>query len=299
MSVVYRPARIEDLQRSGELVVCSMNELCERHGFGPIVTVRPPAFSLFSLSDDPDGLWVADDDGEILGFAFSWVCGDLWFLAQLFVAPDQQGRGIGQALLQRTFQHAMSAKAATKALITFAFNGVSQGLYMRHGLFPRCLIYNVEISRESLMRRLPEGELRCVPLDGTASHLDSLARIDARALGVARARHHRFLMNDGSTRGVLLYAEDECVGYTYVADGHIGPLAVTQQSALGAAFRTALVLAAAGAAQHVSAFVPGPCEAALSTTIDHGMRVTIPMVLMSTNDFGNWSRYLPRNPGFM
>jgi len=101
---------------------------------------------------------------------------------------------------------------------------------------------------------------------------------DARALGVARARHHRFLMNDGSTRGVLLYAEDECVGYTYVADGHIGPLAVTHQSALGAAFRTALVLAAAGAAQHVSAFVPGPCEAALSTTIDHGMRVTIPMV---------------------
>jgi len=170
---------------------------------------------------------------------------------------------------------------------------------MRHGLFPRCPIYNVEISREALVRSLPEGELRCVPLDGTASHLDSLARIDARALGVSRARHHRFLMNDGATRGVLLYAEDECVGYTYVADGHIGPLAVTQQSALGAAFRSALVLAAAGAAQHVSAFVPGPCEAALSTAIDHGMRVAIPMVLMSTNDFGNWTLYLPRNPGFM
>jgi hypothetical protein len=42
--------------------------------------VRPPAFSRFSLSDDPEGLWVAEDDGEILGFAFSWLCGDLWFL---------------------------------------------------------------------------------------------------------------------------------------------------------------------------------------------------------------------------
>ena len=123
-----------------------------------------------------------------------WVCGDLWFLAQLFVSPDQQGRGIGQELLQRTFQHAVSAKAATKALITFAFNGVSQGLYMRHGLFPRCPIYNVEISREVLIRSLPEGGLRCAPLDGTASHFDSLASIDARALGVSRARHHRFLM---------------------------------------------------------------------------------------------------------
>jgi GNAT superfamily N-acetyltransferase len=101
MSIVYRPARIEDLQRSGELVVCSMNKLCERHGFGPIATVRPPGFSLFSLSDDPNGLWVAEDDGEILGFAFSWVCGDLWFLAQLFVAPDQQGRGIGRIFLIR------------------------------------------------------------------------------------------------------------------------------------------------------------------------------------------------------
>ena len=80
MSVVYRPARAEDLQRSDELVVRSMNELCERHGFGPIATVRPPAFSRFSLSDDPEGLWVAEDDGEILGFAFSWLCGDLWFL---------------------------------------------------------------------------------------------------------------------------------------------------------------------------------------------------------------------------
>src|SRR5262245_58759365 len=171
MSVVYRPARIEDLQRSAELVVCSMNELCDRHGFGPIATMRPPAFSLFSLRDDPDGLWVAEDDGEILGFGFSWVCGDLWFLAQLFVLPGQQGRGIGQGLLHRAFQLAVSAKAATKALITFAFNGVSQGLYIRHGLLPRCPIYNVEISREALMKSLPEGELRCVPLDDTLSHL--------------------------------------------------------------------------------------------------------------------------------
>jgi hypothetical protein len=40
-----------------------------------------------------------------------------------------------------------------------------------------------------------------------------------------------------------------------------------------------------------------PCEAALSTAIDHGMRVAIPMVLMSTNDFGNWTLYLPRTCG--
>ncbi len=102
MPLLYRPARAHDLQRAGELVVGSINDLCERHGFGPMAAVRPPDFSAFSLRDDPDGLWVAEDGGEILGFAFSWVCGDLWFLAQLFVSPGQQGRGIGQELLRRT-----------------------------------------------------------------------------------------------------------------------------------------------------------------------------------------------------
>src|SRR5262249_29254269 len=93
MSLVFRPARAEELQRAEALVVHSINDLTERHGFGPMATLRPPDFQLFSLKDDPEGLWVAEANGEIVGFALSWVCGDLWFLAELFVAPGQQGRG--------------------------------------------------------------------------------------------------------------------------------------------------------------------------------------------------------------
>lgn len=74
---------------------------------------------------------------------------------------------------------------------------------------------------------------------------------------------------------------------------------MTQKAVLGAAFGTALTLAAECGSAQVSAFLPGACEAALSLAVDHGMRVTIPMVLMSTHDFGNWPQYLPRNPGFM
>ena len=116
MSILYRPARAEDLGRSDELVVASINELTERHGFGPIAASRPPNFQLFSLKDDAAGLWVAEDAGEILGFAWSWVCGDLWFLAQLFVSPGQQGRGIGNELLKRTFDHAQGSGAANKEI---------------------------------------------------------------------------------------------------------------------------------------------------------------------------------------
>jgi ribosomal protein S18 acetylase RimI-like enzyme len=300
MSIRYRPARAEDLQRAQELVVRSINDLTERHGFGVMATSRPPDFQLFSLEDDPDGLWVAEDADQILGFAFSWVSGDLWFLAELFVSPAHQGHGVGNELLKRTLDHARKAGTANKALITFTFNTVSQGLYIRHGMFPRLPIYNLSVTREVLMDRLQGAQLRYVPLEDTASHLRSIAEIDAQALGLSREKHHRYLIKDGTTNGVILYAGEDCVGYVYVgSNGHIGPLAVAQPDAVGPAFRTALNLAAECGSSQVSAFIPGTSNITLTIAIEHGMRIMFPMVLVSTRDFGVWTQYLPRNPGFM
>jgi ribosomal protein S18 acetylase RimI-like enzyme len=297
---MFRPARAEELQAAEELVVRSINDLTERHGFGAMATLRPPDFQLFSLKDDPDGLWVAEADGEMLGFAFSWTSGDLWFLAELFVSPDHQGHGIGNELLTRTFEHARKAGASNKALITFTFNTVSQGLYIRHGLFPRLPIYFFNVGRDALIARRQGEELRYTTIENTGSHRERLAQLDASTLGISREKHHRFLLSDGAIRGFLLYIEDNCVGYAYVSsNGHIGPLAVAQPSAMSAAFRTALNLATETGALQVSAFLPGANDAALSTAVARGMRIAFPMVLLSARDFGDWTRYLPRNPGFM
>ena len=148
MSLIYRPAQASDLETAEALVVSSINDLTERHGFGSMATASPPYFQLFSLRDDPNGLWVAEDDGNILGFAWSWVCGDVWFLAQLFVDPAQQGRGIGNELLKLALEHSRKSGATHRALITFTFNRVSQGLYIRHGLFPKMPIYFFGVPRE-------------------------------------------------------------------------------------------------------------------------------------------------------
>jgi GNAT superfamily N-acetyltransferase len=300
MSVICRMARADDLERAQALVASSINDLTERHGLGPMASARPPHFQLFSLQDDPDGLWVAEESGEILGFAFSWVCGDLWFLAELFVSPDQQGRGIGRELLERTLRHAEKAHAKNKALITFTFNPVSQGLYIRHGLFPRTPIYNFNLERDALLKRLQGGPFRSAPLENSARHLEQLTRIDAQALGLSRDKHHRFLLSDSAMKGALLYAGADCIGYAYVsAAGHIGPLAVMRPGDLGPAFRNALALVADTGAPQVSAFLPGAGDDALTVATQHGMRVTLPMLLMSSRDFGDWRQYLPRNPGFM
>ncbi len=301
MTLEYRTARADELATAQALVVSSINDLTTRHGFGAIATVRPPVFQAFSLQDDPDGLWVAEDNGEMRGFAFSWASGDLWFLAELFVVPGNQSRGIGNELLKRTLQHAERRRAASKALITFAFNTSSQGLYIRHGILPRTPIYNVSVSREILQSRLPgEENMRAVPIDGSAGQLQVLAQADASALGTSRDKHHRFLLADQGMKGVLLYDGSDPVGYAYVAaGGHIGPMAVTRPGLLGHAFRTALRLALDIGAAQASAFIPGTASKALEAAIQAGMRIAFPMLLMSSREFGDWRRYLPRNPGFM
>ena len=296
MRAIIRPARAEELQTAEELVARSINELTERHGFGRIATLRPADFQRFSLRDDPDGLWVAEADGEIAGFAFSWVAGDLWFLSELFVSPAHQGGGIGNALMQRTLEHARKTGAGNRALITFSFNTVSQGLYIRHGLFPRLPLYFFQVAREACGHA---PELRYTDIDIKAN-LEKLTQLDLATLGVSREKHHRFLHSQSAIRGVLFHSGPDCVGYGYIsANGPIGPLAVAQHDMMGPAFRTALALAAETGAPQISAFVPGAAGEALGAAVALGMRITLPMVLVSAKDFGDWTRYLPRNPGFM
>jgi hypothetical protein len=76
VAILYRPARADELQETQEHIVRSINDLCERHGFGPMATVRTPEFQLFSLGDDPGGLWTAEEDGQLVGSTFAWTCGD-------------------------------------------------------------------------------------------------------------------------------------------------------------------------------------------------------------------------------
>lgn len=299
MAVVCRPARMADLARADAIVVASINELTERRGFGQMASSRPQNFQAFSLTDDPEGLWLADDDGEIVGFAWSWVCGELWFLAQLFVAPDRQSDGIGNQLISKAFGHAEQRGASLKALITFTFNNVSQGLYIRHGLFPRCPIYMVSVPRDRLASRLAEPRLNLEPLTAKTTGLDELAPIDINALGVSRKKHHRYLLGDSQTSGFTIHTASECVGYVYISDGHVGPLAVRRPDLMGSALAAALSFAAQSDVPTISAFVPGASEPALKAATDHGMRLTFPMLLMSNRQFGDWGSYLPRNPGFM
>ena len=300
MPILYRPARETDLAPAQELITASINDLTQRHGFGAIAAVRPPTFQLHALADDPRGLWIAEDEGRILGAAFSWLCGDLWFLAELFIDPATQGAGVGGQLLSRVFAQADAAGAKSRALITFAFNTVSQGLYARHGLYPRLPLLMLSGDRATAAAALPATQLhseRIEDIDALAAALDTL---DIGALGISRAKHRRLLFEDPAMTGYVFRRGKACIGSAWIAgSGHVGPLAAASREDMAEVLAAALAIAVRGQSKRVSALVPGHSESALALAMQAGMRMTLPMVLASNRDFGDWRLYLPRSPIFM
>ena len=82
------------------------------------------------LTTDPGGCWVADRDGELVGFATSLVRELMWILASYAVRPGLQGDGIGRQLLEAALLHGrgclrgmLNASADPRALRRYRLAG--------------------------------------------------------------------------------------------------------------------------------------------------------------------------------
>ena len=300
---IISPARAEELQTAQQLVVRSLNDLTERHGFGKIASDRALRISSCSRRGT-----ILTDSGSPRLMAKSSVSfsagttGDFWFLAQLFVSPTSQGDGVGGALLDRAFEHARKSGAkqpgAHHLRVQRRFN---RALYQVRIASRDCRSMSCGLTGRRSSHRQRAGKLRAVDIADTPDHRELLARLDRGALGFARDKHHVFLRGESAVRGVLLYRGQDCVGYAYVnTAGHVGPLAVNQRDDVGDAFATALDIAMASGAPQVSAFLPGVNKASLDIAAACRMRLAVPTVLMlAAEPFGDWQCYLPTNPGFM
>jgi GNAT superfamily N-acetyltransferase len=299
MTVSYRPARQEDLGPAMGVVHLALNDLLARHGFETIAAPPGFEFDAFSVADDPDGAWVAEDAGQVVGVGIAWTCGAFWFLADLFVLPQYQGNRVGQGLIARALDHAGRRDASNRALITFAYNGAALGMYVKHGLYPREPLYRVSAGSETLVAT-QASDVSCVALEGTGQELGVLTAIDEACLGFSREKHHRFLQGASGMRGFILKHDGGTIGYAYLSSGgDIGPLAVISAGAMGSAFSAMLALAKEQGTPGISAFLGGSNEQALSIAVRSGMRIVRPMVLLSAKAFGDWTRYAPSNAGFM
>lgn len=299
MAPVIRPATRADLEPAMHVVSGSILDLRARHG---IAVPAPPGATHFQqhcLGEDPTGLWVAEVDGAIQGFGFSWMCGSFWFLAQLFVVPGVQAGGVGQALLSRTLEQAARRGADNAALITLAYNRASTGLYIRNGMFPREPLYRIGAATAATRLPAPVAGEELRALDRSAPPPSWMAGVDQAVLGFTRQDHHALLLRTGLP-GFAFERGGEPVGYAYVSpSGHVGPLAAAPGVEMAPILIAALRAAQASGAERLSAIVAGRAGPAMSAAFAAGLRIEEPYVLLATHAFGDWDRYAPMNPGYL
>jgi ribosomal protein S18 acetylase RimI-like enzyme len=79
-----------------------------------------------------DAVLVAEDEGNILGFAATWH-GDPAYIDNLHVAAEARSRGVGRLLLAETARHFMAIGSRRALLHVVAANHRARALYLALG----------------------------------------------------------------------------------------------------------------------------------------------------------------------
>lgn len=167
------------------------------------------------LETDPQGSWVADVDGTIIGVAQAHIRHDRWVLATLGVAPERQERGIGRALLERTLDY--GRRAAFGAIFSSpdprAVHRYASAGFDLHPTF-------VGFGQPRKHLDAPAGIS-----DGTTGGLEVVNAVDRAVRGTERTTDLAFQLNNGYE---LLLADDH--GYAVVQGGQLAMLAALDES---------------------------------------------------------------------
>jgi len=93
-----------------------------------------------SLKNPDYELWIAEVNGEIVGFIDLWVIhdfchgGKLGYIQNLYVVPKYRRRGVGSKLLQKIMERAKRGKVLEIHVVTEFNNEAAIWLYKKHGL---------------------------------------------------------------------------------------------------------------------------------------------------------------------
>jgi ribosomal-protein-alanine N-acetyltransferase len=119
--VRVRPARAEDVARVAEIERLSFGDPWSDESFAGLVGERQVLFS------------VADTVGGVAGYSVVWTAADESELANVAVAPERRGTGVGALLLDVAMAAARRRGAAVMYLEVRESNTTAQSLYASRG----------------------------------------------------------------------------------------------------------------------------------------------------------------------
>lgn len=242
------------------------------------------------LGRSADQFWIAERDGQPIGFSRAIVRGGLQQLTELFVLPGRQSGGVGRGLLDRAFPLANARRRSIIATADFR----AQALYLKSGVYPRFPIYYFGRKPESVTIAT---DLQFTPISpASPAILDVLAWIDGRVLEFRRDVDHAWMLQERD--GFLYQRDGQPVGYGYVGRRN-GPFALLDAADFPAVLAHAESRSAAQGHQEFGLEVPMVNQAAVDYLLGRGFKLDSFMaVMMSDEPFGAFQNYVVSSPPF-
>lgn len=300
MSPVYRPIETADLKNIARVFVASLNQRHLDTGLEPIVDLtdeaawntmwekeRRPLFEHVSAHSAVG--WLAEDDGEVLGYARSIQRDHVCQLADFFVHPDKQLAGLGRELLNRAFEQVDSPSR----LILANTNPAALSRYMRAGVYPLDTIFDFERKARPVS---VETDLEISSLPSETETLEALNKIDKTLLGYTRPQEHIWLAQQRNRH--MFFRNGAPVGYGY-AGRWSGPMAALDTNDMPAIMAHVETDAAQSDATF-TVMVPLANRAVMAYLIDQGFQLDTGHSMFFMADFTppGLDRYLFSLPGF-
>jgi GNAT superfamily N-acetyltransferase len=233
--------------------------------------------------------WVAEVDGQVIGYARSSLNDGVRELLDYYVLPGHQSTGIGRELLARAFPR----EGAGRRAIIASTDIRALSRYLKAGVYPRFPIYY--FFREPRPVEI-ETDLVFEPAGPSPETLAAIREVDRSILGYARDADHWFLLSD--RQPYLFYRAGQVAGYGYFGKG-TGPVALLDEAGFPAVLARAEREAAARGEEEFGLQVPLINRAAVDYLLGQGFRMEdFTVLFMSDEPFGRFENYLLTSPPF-
>lgn len=226
------------------------------------------------LQLQPDGCFVAEDEGQVVGTTVACRFGSVAWIAMVLVDEARRGHGIATRLMQHAIEHSEAAGATS---VLLQATPLGERVYRKLGFVPEHTFW---LMAGPLPPIIPEPG-NVVVSTATPAELEEIAALDCQITGTSRRRLLEAL-GQASPCGMLVACCDkQLAGYGLIRPGsiapRIGPLVAATPEA-----GTALIehLASHCAGQRVIIDMPEDNPHAVEWAARHGLVRQRPLLRM-------------------